>query len=149
GSADAAVFVNWSSYLANGTHTSFKGGAVTITTANAATLSPAWTWHPDTPPGGAPSPKLLASPTVFLGRIYIGSNAGDFYSVYDTTGAKRWKLSTSPLQNITCSSSWPVGFVSTASVAQDPGGTGLTAYVAAADGYLYAIHTSNGSVLWR
>jgi len=42
-----------------------------------------------------------------------------------------------------------VGFVSTATVAQDPGGSGLIAYVAAADGYLHAVHASDGSVLWR
>jgi outer membrane protein assembly factor BamB len=133
----------------NKVHSSYNARATTITTTNASTLTAAYAWSPDVPPGGTPNPKLLASPTVVYGRIYIGSNAGDFYSVYDQTGTTRWKQTTGHLQNISCSSSWPVGIESTATVSSDPGGTGLTAYVAAADGYVYAFHAATGSLLWK
>src|SRR4029450_1277440 len=34
-------------------------------------------------------------------------------------------------------------------VSSEPGGPGLTAYVAAADGYVYAFHAATGSLLWK
>src|SRR5258708_11446881 len=44
--ANAATFINWSSYLFNTSHTSSNVGATAITTANASTLRQAWNWTP-------------------------------------------------------------------------------------------------------
>jgi outer membrane protein assembly factor BamB len=89
---------------------------------------------------------LLSSPTIFGGRIYIGADTGDFYAIDEATGSVLWKQFIGFVTAKTCAAR---GFTSTATVARDPV-TGLpTVYVAAADGYLYALKAADGTVLWK
>jgi outer membrane protein assembly factor BamB len=151
GLASTVVFAacDWTSYLDGASHSSFNPGA-DITAANASTLTKVWTWTPDaaTRPG-QPSAGLYASPSVAHGRIYLGSNTGDFYAISESTGTVVWKRFIGFQPSITCMA---IGFVSTASVVDEPDGHGGTipvVYVASPDGYLYALNGNDGSIRWR
>ena len=137
---------NWPAFMFGVTHSSFNKASVAITPANAANLVRAWTWLPAPPTiPGQPS-GLFASPTVVNGRIYIGANTGDFYALNEATGQVIWKQFIGFVTAKSCSA---LGFVSTATVASDPVTRKLTVYVAAADGYLYALNASDGTVYWK
>jgi len=138
---------SWTSYLFSVTHGSQNRSSQAITLANAGTLVQTWNWIPDPPTQpGQPPGLILSSPTVFNGRIYIGADTGDFYAIDEATGAVLWKQFIGFVTAKTCAAR---GFTSTATVARDPV-TGLpTVYVAAADGYLYALRTADGTVLWK
>jgi polyvinyl alcohol dehydrogenase (cytochrome) len=143
----AAAASNWPGYLFGSLHHSYAADATQITPANAATLVRAWRFVPDPPTRtGQPGSTLYASPTVYNGRIYIGANTGDFYALSLSTGQVLWKRFLGFVPNLTCGAR---GFTSTATVAPDPVTGALTVYVAAADGYLYALRASDGSVVWR
>ena len=140
---------DWTSYLDGAWHSSFNLGTE-ITPENATTLTKAWTWTPDaaTLPGQPPA-GLYGSPVVAHGRIYIGSNTGDFYAINESNGAVVWKRFIGFQPHITCMA---IGFVSTATVVDEPdggGGTVPVVYVAGPDGYLYALNGDDGSVRWR
>jgi len=79
-------------------------------------------------PGGA-----RAQPTVFNGRLLVGSNAGSVFSLNARTGCIQWvfKASTSIRAAI--------------SVSPD----GKLAYVGDADSNVYAIRISTGSLVWK
>jgi outer membrane protein assembly factor BamB len=147
GSLVAASVSNWSTYLFNVSHASRNGAATAITPANASRLVHAWTWKPDaaTMPG-QPGPGLLSSPTVYNGTILIGANTGVFYAVRESTGTVLWKRF---FGYVTTKTLPGRGFTSTAAVALDPVTKTPTAYVAAADGYLYALDVATGRVVWR
>jgi outer membrane protein assembly factor BamB len=129
-------YVNWPSYLLGSSHSSYQVAAKTITPANAASLTPLW----------SNSIGLLSSPTVYDGVIYIGATNGKFYAFNETTGAQIWSDSIGTVKGTTCG---PRGFVSTATVATDPGTGLLTVYVASATGYVYAFNAANGLVVWK
>jgi len=100
---------------------------------------------------GQPGPQLYSSPTVFRtqgspGRIYIGANTGVFYAIDEATGAVVWQRFLGFVRHNTCGKR---GFASTATVAADPVSGQPTVYVAAPDGYLYALNAVDGSILWR
>ncbi len=138
---------DWPAYLFGPTHSSSNRLATAITPANAAGLVQAWQWTPDPPTiAGQPASSLVASPTVFRGRIYIGTNSGDFYALDETTGNAIWKQFIAFAPATTCGA---IGFTSTATVAPDPVTLRPTVYVGAADGYLYALDAANGSTVWR
>ena len=146
GSASAAPGADWPGYLLNGSHTS-RSTANAITLSNAAGLRQAWRWQPDaaTMPG-QPGPALFSSPTVYHGTILIGANTGVFYALRESTAAVLWKRF---LGYVTTKTLPARGFTSTAAVALDPATKRPTAYVAAADGYLYALDVATGRVIWR
>jgi polyvinyl alcohol dehydrogenase (cytochrome) len=89
---------------------------------------------------------LQSSPTIYNGVIYIGSQTGMFFAVSEATGTLVWKRQFPWITATTCGSE---GFVSTATVAPDPNTGVVTVYVAAPDGYLYALNASDGSTIWR
>jgi outer membrane protein assembly factor BamB len=95
---------------------------------------------------GQPGNQLIASPTVSRGVIYIGANTGVFYALDETTGAVLWQRF---LGFVTAKTLGARGFASTATVAPDPVTGTRTVYVAAADGYLYALRASDGATVWR
>ena len=143
----AAAASNWPAYLFGSTHHSYAADATQITPANAATLVRAWRFVADPPTRtGQPRGCCFASPTVYNGRIYIGANTGDFYALSLSSGAVIWKRFLGFVPNLTCGAR---GFTSTATVAPDPVTAELRVYVAAPDGYLYALKASDGSVVWR
>ena len=96
---------------------------------------------------GQPTGGLFASPSVYEGRVYIGANTGVFYVLDLATKRVVWKRFLGFVPHNTCGKR---GFTSTATVAPDASRGGqLTVYVAAADGYLYALRASDGSTVWR
>ena len=100
---------------------------------------------PPTKPG-QPGRGFLASPTVFGGDVYIGSDTGWFYKLDVATGHVLAKRFIGFQRATTCPPSR--GFVDTASVDRDDTGQ-LMVYVGGPDGYLYALRASNLSVKWR
>lgn len=138
---------SWPTYLFDNRHTSYNGVSAVITKSNAGSLVQAWNWVPDEPTlPGQPPAQIFASPTVSSGRIFIGANTGDFYALHEATGTVAWKKFLGYTAEITCGAR---GFTSTAAVVRDPVTRIPTVYVAAADGYLYAMNASNGTTLWK
>jgi polyvinyl alcohol dehydrogenase (cytochrome) len=146
--AQAAVVSNWPGYLFNDVHSSINPTATAITPANAASLTRYWQWRPaGATRTGQPASVLYATPAVYNGRVYIGTGSGDFYALDLATRTVVWKRFISFITKKTCGAQ---GFVSSATVAPDASRGGqLTVYVAAADGYLYAMKASDGTTVWR
>jgi len=140
-----ATFVNWPAYLLGSTHSSFQGGATTITPSNAGTVKRTLLWTPP-PISGRPSAGLYASPTVVDGVIYIGSNTGYFYALSESTGAVLWQKDLGFAMGTSCGKR---GIASTATVAPDPQTSKLVVYVASGNGYLYALKASSGKTVWK
>jgi outer membrane protein assembly factor BamB len=144
----AGTKVDWPSFLLGPSHSSFNRRATAITRDNVTDLGEVWSWEPDPPTEeGQPPAQLYSSPTVSDGRVYIGANTGDFYALEEDTGVVIWKKSFGYLeQTERCGAR---GLTSTATVANDPKSDRPTVYVAAADGFLYALDTDDGSVVWK
>jgi outer membrane protein assembly factor BamB len=144
----AATYTNWPGYLFGARHSNVNEAATAITPATAGNLTQKWHWKPAAPTQpGQPGPILYASPTVYRGVIYIGADTGVFYALNESTGHVIWHKLIGFTKSKTCNGK---GFVSTATVAPDPSRGGqLTVYVGAANGYLYALKASDGTVVWR
>jgi outer membrane protein assembly factor BamB len=144
----AAVPADWSGYLYDASHGSTNAAATSITPANTGSLTKYWQWHaPNGTQSGQPGPGLFASPTVVGGRVYIGANTGVFYALDLATKTVVWSRFLGFVTHKTCG---PRGIISTATVVPDPTRGGqLTVYVAGADGYLYALDASDGTVVWQ
>ncbi len=143
----AATFINWHAYLQGPAHHSDNTAALAITPATVPALKRVWRWMPAAPTmTGQPGPALLASPTVYDGRVYIGANTGVFYALNQVTGHVIWKRFLGFVTKKTCGAQ---GFTSTATVAKDPVSGTVTVYVAAANGYLYALSAATGVTRWR
>lgn len=144
----AAVPADWPGYLFGATHSSYNAAATAITPANAPALTRYWQWRPAAPTmAGQPKASLFASPTVYQGRVYIGANTGVFYALDLATRRVLWSRFLGFVTHKTCGAR---GFTSTATVAPDASRGGQpTVYVAAADGYLYALRASDGVTVWR
>ena len=143
---EGATNSSWSAYLDGPAHHSYAAGATVITTAKARSLARAWQFVVPTV-SGSPGRQLYASPTVTGGFVYIGANNGVFYKLNEATGAIVRQRSLGYSAPLTCSAR---GFVSTATVAPDASRANqLTVYVAAADGYLYALKASDLTTVWR
>jgi len=138
---------DWRAFLHDPGHSSHNASATAITAANAASLHLVYRWVPDPPTmPGQSNGSLTASPTVVNHHIYIGANTGVFYALNDSTGAVIWKRFLGFQPRIGCPA---VGFTSTATVLPDPVTGRLTVYVAAPDGYLYALSAATGATVWR
>jgi outer membrane protein assembly factor BamB len=135
GVATAATLNNYPAYLGGPAHTSYAKTATTFTVANAGGAHSLWTV---TSIG-----YVDASPDVYAGIIYVGSENGNFYAINATTGGLKW---TKKLSIANCSNS---GIVSSATIAKDPVTGKLTVYVGAADHYLYALSAATGKTVWR
>ena len=138
---------DWPSYLGGPSHHSMNAAATAITPANAASLTPAWTFHADaaTKPG-QPAAAFLASPIVWNGAVFIGSNTGVFYGVDAQTGTEIWHQDLGYAPALSCPSGR--GIVSTATVADDAALGKTVVYVGGGDGKLYALDAASGDVLW-
>jgi outer membrane protein assembly factor BamB len=138
---------DWPAYLKGADHSSYNAAATSITPGNAGALFPAWTWA--TPAStNAGMNQILASPTVAGGVVYVGAEDGEFYAISEATHAVLWSdfLGIDALDsNGGCA---PTGITATATVAADPVTDAQTVYVSSADGNLYALDASTGSVEW-
>jgi polyvinyl alcohol dehydrogenase (cytochrome) len=138
---------NWTAFLSGPTHHSDNAAAVAITPGTVPGLRRAWSFMPAraTMPG-QPGPKLFSSPTVFNGRVYIGTGTGVFYALSEATGKVVWSRFLGFVTKKTCGAR---GMTSTATVAPDPRTGAATVYVAGADGFLYALSAATGATRWR
>jgi outer membrane protein assembly factor BamB len=143
--ADAPA-ADWSAYLFSANHAGFNPGASTITPAVASSLVRVWHWTPAKGTQAGQVSGLYSSPVVSGGLVYIGARTGVFYALDETTGAVVWSRSLGFVKGTTCG---PEGFTSTATVALDPVSATPVVYVAAADGYLYALDAATGATVWR
>ena len=140
----AVVTPDWSSYLFAADHAGYNPSATSITTAKAKSLVKVWHWTPG-PAAAGQVGGLYASPVVSGGLVFIGARTGVFYALNEATGAVVWKRTFAPIVGTTCG---PQGFTSTATVAPDPSTGTATVYVAAPDGYLYAMDAATGTIVW-
>src|SRR5215469_2808712 len=132
---------DWPAYLLDTGHSSFNSAATSIGTGNVANLQPVWQWMQ---PSGTIG-TVHASPTVVDGVVYIGSERGYFYAISEATRAVLWSRNFGVTSNATCQA---LGITATAAVVNDPA-TGLTVYVNAPDGQLYALSAATGATLWQ
>jgi outer membrane protein assembly factor BamB len=137
---------DWTGYLYDARHGSTNAAATAIAPADAAGLSPDWTFTADAPVGDQPAPSFFASPTVAGGRVFIGSNTGVFYALDEATGDPDWSRDLGHGTAMTCGGR---GITSTATVALDASRGEDAVYVGGGDGYLYALAADDGELLWR
>ena len=143
----SAATASWPQYLYDNAHSSFAGAATAITPQNASGVHKAWTFKP-THKKGQPSARLLGSPVVVGGVVYIESFSGTLWALNESTGTVKWSASIGFTPVGTCDSM--AGPTSTPVVAPDPSrGNALTLYVSGGNGSIYAINASNGSVVWQ
>src|ERR1043166_2918278 len=135
-------------FLFDNGHSSFNQSATAITTANASTLVPDWTFvapHPTLE--GQPVASFFSTPTVYQGVVYIGSNTGNFFALDEATGTILWQQLLGFTTPTTCGRGH--GVCSTATLATDPVSGVLTVYVAGGDGFLYALDAATGNIVFR
>jgi outer membrane protein assembly factor BamB len=144
--AGAATFVNWTTYLYSGSHSSVSP-ATTVTPANAAGAKRLWTWRCPAPTiSGQPPSGFIASPTVYNGVIYIGCNTGVFYAISETSPTVLWSRMLGYVTHHTCAAR---GVSDTATVANDPTTGKPTVYVASGDGKMFALDAATGNIVWQ
>jgi outer membrane protein assembly factor BamB len=139
--AEAQGTANWPAYLFDTGHSSYNAAATSIGTGNVGKLEPVWQWFQST--GGYE--QFNASPTVVDGVVYIGSENGYFYAISEANRTVLWSKFFGVTADAACSS---LGFTGTATVADDAV-TGLTVYVNAPNGQLYALSAATGATLWH
>lgn len=145
-SVAASPSTDWPAYLFGPKHPS-KSASTLITPANAGSLVKAWTFTSPKPTmSGQPSGGFVASPIVYGGRVFIGSNTGVIYALDETTGKVSWSRFLGFVPKLTCNSR---GIAATASVAVDPATLKPTVYVSSGDGYLFALDAATGAVVWK
>jgi outer membrane protein assembly factor BamB len=136
---------NWPSYLFGYGHSSYNSLATAINPTDASSLRLLWQYTPPGNEGGV----VYASPTVYGGQVYVGSQNGVFYDLDEKTGAVVWQHDIGQQPSLTCSEpdTGAQGFVSTAAV--DTWTGTAVVYVAAPDGYLYAWNAATGALVWK
>lgn len=145
-STSATGFVNWPSYLFGPRHSSLNRLATAITPANASGLTAAWpsAFTPSAHAGRA-APFLYGSPTVYDGRVYIGSFDGWFYVLDAATGAVLHERDLGAENACDNVPSVGYGIGSTATVRPDPSRGGApVVYVTAGD----PAGGTGGTYLW-
>jgi outer membrane protein assembly factor BamB len=139
--AQAQGTTDWPAYLLDTGHSSYNAAATSIGTGNAASLQRVWQF---TQSSGT-NRIFRASPTVVNGVVYIGSETGSFYAISEATRAVLWSRNFGVTPGGMCGI---LGITGTAAVVNDPV-TGLTVYVNAPDGQLYALSAATGATLWH
>jgi len=137
--------VNWTSYLHDATHSSVSP-ATAITPANAAGLAARWTWTPPAATASQPKARFDASPVVWRGTVFIGSQTGEMFAVNLDTGALRWRRFLGFTPRLSCSAK---GITATAALAADPATGRVALYAVSGDGRLWSLDPSTGAVNWQ
>jgi len=135
GPASAIGPTDWPAFLGGPLHTSLSSDSA-ITSANAPTLKQKWRFNL----------PYVSSPVVADGSVFIGSYTGFFFKINAVTGIKQNKIFLGFQPKLTCA---PFGFASTATVAVDQKTHQDTVYVAAPNGYLYALNAATMNTVWR
>jgi outer membrane protein assembly factor BamB len=137
--------VAWNARLFDAAHSSRSadGG---LTAANTDRLRQIWRLPAPGCPGAPSGGGWLATPVVFHGVIYVGSNFGCLYAINEANGAVRWSKFTAYQPKQTCVQQ--LGIVSSVNV-QDDGSGNPVLYFHSPDGYLYKLNGSDGSTIWR
>ena len=140
---------NWPAYLGGSLHTSYSRTETAITPANASKVVLDWHFVGDQPTmPRQPQPGFVASPTVYDGAVYIGSQNGWFYKLNALTGAVMAKRFIGFVPGRACGPAG-AGFADTATVAVDKTTGQPMVYVAGADEVMFAMDASNLAVRWR
>jgi outer membrane protein assembly factor BamB len=145
----AATSQDWPAYLFAARHRSATSGPTTITPDNAGRLRAVWAFRAKPSTGNQPPGGFSASPTVAAGKIFIGSETGDFYALRKSTGRVLWHrvLDHEAVgNNGNCKNAH--GITGTATVAADPRTGRATVYVPGAR-YLYALDAATGALRWK
>jgi polyvinyl alcohol dehydrogenase (cytochrome) len=145
-STSATSFVNWPSYLFGPRHSSLNRLATAITPTNASELTAAWAsaFTPSAHTGRA-QPFLYGSPTVYDGRVYIGTFDGWFYVLDAATGAVLHQRDLGAERACDDQPSVGYGIGSTATVRPDPSRGGApVVYVTAGN----VAGGTGGTYLW-
>jgi polyvinyl alcohol dehydrogenase (cytochrome) len=144
--AGAVASAEWPAFLAGRLHASTNADA-TFTTANATSLTPAWTFTAPKPTVlGQPGGGFDASPVVADGMVFIGGLNGILYALDETNGHLVWKHMLGWVPKLSC---YADGITATATVAADPTSGKPTVYAAGGSGKLFAIDAGSGTVLWK
>ena len=147
GAPASAAPADWPGFLYNKGHSSLNPAATAITPANAGGVHQVWTFVP-TKTGTQPPARILGSPVVVRGIVYIASFSGTLWALDETTGQVVWSAPIGFTPQGACPSK--AGPTSTPVVVPDPSrGNALTVYVAGGDGALYAINAATGAQVWR
>lgn len=145
GSAAAAPTADWTGFLSTPVHSSVSADT-TVTPANVAGLSQAWSWMPPVISGRV-ARTLYSTPDVVNGTVYEGTTNGEFYALDLSTGDVVWKNDLQAYQ--TKKECEGFGFVASPAAANDPTTGKLTIYDAGGNGYLYALDAATGDVVWK
>jgi outer membrane protein assembly factor BamB len=140
----SACDVDWTGRLVDLGHSS-KTADSGLTASNVATLKRLWRLHAPACPGGYPGGGWAATPVTLNGVIYIGSNRGCLFALNESDATIRWSRFAAYQPKQTCAQQ--LGIVSSVVVRNEDGGPVL--YFHSPDGYLYKLHASDGSTIWR
>jgi len=153
--ASVSAASNWPQYLDGPSHSSYNGGATSISPSaiEAGNLQPIWRWYVPSRPTKSGWNGILASPTVVDGIIYVGAEDGGFYAVDEATQRTLWSrfLGIDPQYSpypCTNGVNEALGIISTAAVVKDPVTGKLMVYVFSPDGRLYALNAATGATVW-
>jgi polyvinyl alcohol dehydrogenase (cytochrome) len=141
----SCVSVDWTSRLfdaSHSNHTSDDG----LTASSVGTLKEKWRRTAPSCNGVSSGLGWLATPAVFKGVIYIGSNFGCLHAINEADGTVLWSKFAAYTPKQTCSQQ--LGIVSSVNV-QDDGAGNAVLYFHSPDGYLYKLKGSDGSTIWK
>lgn len=156
-SSSAGPAADWPGYLHGPRHSSFNPEATSITSATAGSVTQtAWRWVPPSFADRSPPATLEASPTVYRGKVFIGSSAGRFYALRETDGEVIWKRDLGYVTPCEPQSTTRRGITATATAAVDPATGQPTVYVTGGvwggglGGIdLYAFDVDTGDLSWH
>ncbi len=126
---------DWSMFMGDIARTGLNADENLITSATASNLHYTWMFTTGS--------SIFASPTVVNGIIYIGSWDGYEYAINSATRQMVWKTFLGITQQQKLCYGQSVGVTSSAAVQNG------VLYVGGGDGYLYALNTTDGSVVWK
>ncbi len=128
---------DWTMYLGDLSHSSFRPNETAIGPANVAQLQQAWKISV-----GAP---VASGITVSGGALYFGDWSGNFHAVDAATGVERWSQFLGKAPDPQKPACQPRGI----GVSAQPVSDGSTIYAAGGDSAVYAMDAGTGTVLWR